>query len=134
MNPRLGQHSRAEVVPIGSRGQILCIDDDVQTLNLIEQVLASMKVRVLKAITLDDGLAMVLSHRPDVIILDRIIGDEDGRTVLSSIARLSPKPKVLVLSGFPSCAISPAHQPDAYLAKPISPSELRRLVDQLLVS
>ena len=46
-----------------------------------------------------EALERATSERPDVIILDLVLGDEDGLTFLPELCQASPESRVLVLTG-----------------------------------
>jgi two-component system nitrate/nitrite response regulator NarL len=64
---------------------------------LIEQD-SSMKV-VAMAGTSSEALELASKELPDLIILDLVLGDEDGLTVIPELSRASPRSKVLILTG-----------------------------------
>ena len=47
----------------------------------------------------DEALERAASTRPDVIILDLVLGDEDGLSFLPELCQASPESRVLVLTG-----------------------------------
>lgn len=47
----------------------------------------------------DEALERAASTRPDVIILDLVLGDEDGLSFLPELCAASPESRVLVLTG-----------------------------------
>jgi DNA-binding NarL/FixJ family response regulator len=47
----------------------------------------------------DEALERAASTRPDVIILDLVLGDEDGLSFLPELCDASPESRVLVLTG-----------------------------------
>jgi len=46
-----------------------------------------------------EALERAMSEHPDVIILDLVLGDEDGLTFLPELCQASPESRVLVLTG-----------------------------------
>ncbi len=46
-----------------------------------------------------EALEHAASERPDVIILDLVLGEEDGLSFLPELCETSPKSRVLVLTG-----------------------------------
>ena len=113
------------------KAAVLCVDDDPQIVAVIRDVLCS-HVDVFEANNLEEGRAMVLAHHPALVIVDRMIGNEDGRTLVPFIQQCSPKSKVMVLSAYPGTGISRDSQPEAYMVKPVSPADLLKKVEALL--
>src|SRR5262245_24742587 len=64
---------------------------------LIEQD-PTMKV-VAMAGTCEEAVDLANKEMPDLIILDLILGDGDGLTIIPDLTRTSPRSKVLVLTG-----------------------------------
>lgn len=54
---------------------------------------------VAQAGTAAEAIKLAESERPDVIVLDLILGDEDGLEVLPDLCKVSPTSRVLVLTG-----------------------------------
>jgi two-component system KDP operon response regulator KdpE len=76
---------------------ILIIDDEPQIRKFLRISLAAQTYRVIEAATGSDGLAKTALERPDLVVLDLGLPDQDGQTVLSEIREWSAVP-VLVLS------------------------------------
>jgi len=68
---------------------ILAIDDDPTVLKLIENTFGKNGYNVLTAMDGTNGLEIAAKHNPDLIILDIILPDFDGFTVLKRL-RESP--------------------------------------------
>ena len=54
---------------------------------------------VAQAGTAAEAIKLAESERPDVIVLDLILGDEDGLEALPDLCKVSPTSRVLVLTG-----------------------------------
>ena len=117
--------------------KILVVDDEVETLRLVGLTLQRQGYQIIAASNGTQALEMVQSESPDLIILDVMMPDVDGlevaRQVRSSeisthipIIMFSAKTKVEdKMAGMESGA-------DAYLTKPIHPTELANQVKLLL--
>jgi len=82
-----------------------------------------------------EGLTLIKTHKPDAIILDLVLKDIDGLTLLERISELDYKPKTIAYSAFDSDEIkrcSMAKGASLYLTKPLSPQfvidRLKRLM------
>jgi signal transduction histidine kinase/CheY-like chemotaxis protein len=64
---------------------ILAIDDDPMAVELVEAILAGEGFRILKAYGGEDGLAMACREMPALIILDLLMPDVDGFTVIEQL-------------------------------------------------
>ena len=78
-----------------------------------------------------EGIEVVASHRPDVVVLDMAMPVMDGLEALPHIKRASPATRVLVVSGFDTTTLASSALDagaDGYLQKGASPFDL---VDQV---
>lgn len=80
-----------------SKPVILIIDDEAQIRRFLQISLEASGYRVHEAITGADGLVQATMTRPELIILDLGLPDQDGLTVLRRLREWTPVP-VIVLS------------------------------------
>ncbi len=122
-------------VPVGS---VLCIEDNLSNLRLIERALASRaNVHLLPAMLGRLGLDLASEHRPDLILLDLHLPDMPGDELL---ARLKADPATRDIPVVVLSADATPRQVErllsqgarAYLTKPLDIPELLSLVDGLL--
>jgi signal transduction histidine kinase/CheY-like chemotaxis protein len=113
-------------VPIPSMGKVLLIDPDPVTRDLVERILAKEGLQMLYAATGQEGLRLA-SERPDVILLDVVLPDQDGWAVLTTITtklELASIP-VVVLTTVDERNLATTLGATAFLNKPVSYDELR---------
>jgi two-component system KDP operon response regulator KdpE len=105
---------------------VLIIDDEAQIRRFLRISLTSNDYRVEEAVTGHEGLEKAAQLRPDVVILDLGLPDQDGLSVLSQLREWSHVP-VIVLSvrdrDADKIALLDAGADD-YLTKPFSTGEL----------
>ncbi len=118
-----GGANTAEAVP----AQILLIDDEPQISGFVGRALERAGYRVTIAADAAGGVGMAAAGGYDLVILDLIMPDLDGRTALTAILRSHPSQPVLILS----CNSDPATKVECldlgardYLTKPFSLAEL----------
>jgi DNA-binding response OmpR family regulator len=109
----------------GSR--ILLVDDEPRIRDFITRALVTAGFNVSAACCGDEGLRMALAAEYDLVILDLIMPDVDGRQVLTQMLRVRKEQAVLVLS----CLGDVTTKVDClelgaqdYLTKPFSLAEL----------
>jgi two-component system KDP operon response regulator KdpE len=106
---------------------ILVIDDELQIRRFLRITLESIGYRVHEAVTGAEGLTEAATQRPDLVILDLGLPDEDGLNILKRLREWSHVP-VIVLSVRNSdtdiIALLDAGADD-YLTKPFSVGELQ---------
>lgn len=78
---------------------ILVVDDEEQIRTIFLTVLERKGHRVLLARDGAETLRQVKRERPDVILLDLILPDMNGLTVLRQIQRVTPAIPVIVVTG-----------------------------------
>jgi len=106
--------------------KILVIDDEIQIRRFLRITLEAQHYAFLEAATARDGLVQAAMHRPDLVILDLGLPDEDGLNVLHRLREWAHVP-VIVLSvrnaEEDKIALLDAGADD-YLTKPFSAGEL----------
>jgi CheY-like chemotaxis protein len=120
---------------------VLLVDDDGDTLEMLEHALAPLGAEVRAAGRADDALAAMAGWIPHLIISDIGMPDQDGYTFIRHVRALGP----LAGGDTPAIALTAHRDPQhearafaagyqAYLSKPIDPDELARAAARLLQS
>ncbi len=109
------------------RGRILIVDDEPKIGSFIGRALTAAGYATEFASSGADALRSYAAASYDLVILDLVIGDMDGRQVLSQLLSARPDQAVIVLS----CVVDVAAKVDLlergaqdYLTKPFSLAEL----------
>ncbi|MCA9908961.1 MAG: response regulator [Anaerolineae bacterium] len=118
--------------------RILCIEDDVAMVHLVELIVSKMGHEVKGAESGRAGLALVDTFRPDMILLDLMMPDIDGWDVYQHLkadintrnipviivsARAHQTDKLIALR---------LAQVDDYITKPFTPEKLRDSIKNVL--
>lgn len=116
---------------------ILAIEDNPVNMRLVRLLLRSHGYQVLEAATGQEGLALLRTNRPDLILLDMQLPGLDGFTLaamLKSDAHTRAIPLVAVtafaMKGDAERVLAAGC--DAYLAKPIDDAQLLEIVERCL--
>lgn len=121
------------------------IDDEPDTTTYLSALLSDHGWRVRSANRADEGLALLAQDRPDVLLLDLMMPDRGGLSVLVAV-RKDPNLaglRVVVVSGIQQTLTADYHafmgrfkhfHPDAYLDKPIDAQQLLAVLDELTAS
>src|SRR5438045_7087686 len=72
-------------IPVVTSSRVLLIDDDATTRDLVQRMLAKDGVEMLYAASGQEGLRLAAQLRPDVIMLDVLLPDQDGWAVLTAL-------------------------------------------------
>ena len=110
--------------------RVLLIDSDSTMRELVQRMLSKDGVEMLYAATGQEGLRLATEQRPDVILLDVLLPDQDGWAVLTAITTK------LELAGIPVIVVTTADErgladtlgATTYLSKPVSAEELRAAI------
>jgi DNA-binding response OmpR family regulator len=117
-----------------SNGPILVVDDDAKIVRLLRTYLEREGLRVIEANDGRSALAALALDQPALIVLDVMLPEVDGLSVLAALRRSSRTP-VMMLSarGAVEDRIAGIELgADDYLPKPFSPAELVVRVKRLL--
>ena len=116
------------------REPILVVDDDAKIVRLVRTYLERAGYRVVEAADGEAALAAIRREQPALIVLDLMLPEIDGLSVLRALRRTSRTP-VIVLSarGTVGDRIEGLETgADDYLPKPFSPAELVARVGRVL--
>ena len=122
---------------MGSGKRILVVDDNADLRTTIQALLQADGFDVAVAADGHAALALHQSRPADVVITDLFMPDKDGIETIVELKKLSPKLKIVAMSGWTSTQGSDylrvAREIGATvtLQKPFDPQELSRVVRQL---
>ncbi len=122
-------------IPVAQSTSVLLIDDDRDLSFSVSKDLGARGYRITHAATTSEGLTKARGSAFDVLILDRVLGEEDGLALLRLLRRESMMQPVLILSaldGVDDRIIGLKAGGDDYLAKPFSVDELTARIEALL--
>lgn len=114
--------------------KVLIIDDDPAMTELLCLLLKAATLKVITANSGPDGISLIQSETPDIVILDLMMPEMDGYEVCQQIRSFSVIP-ILILSaldmpGMVSKALDAGA--DDYLIKPVTSSILVAHLNNLL--
>jgi DNA-binding response OmpR family regulator len=118
--------------------KIVCIDDDPQTIELLKLILTKNGFEGLAAKNGPDGLELIASEHPDLVLLDLMMPGMDGWTVyqrMKADETMQGIPVIVV-----TCKVQPVDEilarniakVDDYIKKPFSPGSLIDSINQVL--
>jgi DNA-binding response OmpR family regulator len=119
-----------------SKAPILVVDDDAKIVRLVRTYLEREGFRVVEASDGRSALAAIALEAPVLVVLDVMLPEVDGLSVLRAVRRTDRTP-ILMLSARGTTAdriAGLAEGADDYLPKPFSPAELvvriKRILDR----
>lgn len=113
---------------------ILIIDDDQSLNELLKTYLGQFSLRVLTAVHPDEGLTLLRTQAPALVILDVMLPDRDGFSLCREVRKESTVP-ILMLTARGELADRVAGLEvgaDDYLPKPFEPRELVARIQSLI--
>lgn len=119
-------------LPVDEAVPVLVIDDNADTLRLIQRYLTGTRYRFLGARTPEEALDLAAEHAPEAIVMDVMLPGIDDWELLG---RLRAHPDlydvpIIVCTILPQEELALALGAAAYLRKPVSREALRAVLDQ----
>ena len=125
---RTGVPSRAvlSAAEHGSKFRILVVDDDPNVLRFARNALDGPDFATIATGNPDEVAALIHDHRPHLVLLDLLLPDIDGVTLMSEVPELGDLPVIFVSAYGRDETIARALEAGAadYIVKPFSPTEL----------
>jgi len=120
-------------------GNILVVDDDPKVLEILEKTLKNKGHNVSVARDAEEALGHYKVQVPDMVVLDIVLPDMDGRdllTIMQSVPGSSPLPSLFVSAYSDTDTMVNALNcgADDFLVKPFSLTEFNAKVDKVLSS
>jgi PAS domain S-box-containing protein len=115
-------HIRESAATTPVQMKILCIDDDIRALKLLERYLSSEGHEVVQASSGADGVRAFRNGGFSAVLVDRAMPGMRGDEVISEIRGLDPGVPIIMLTGFAEIMQIERDMPegaDAVLAKPV---------------
>jgi len=105
---------------------ILIIEDETEIRRFLRATLTAHGFKPIEAETAREGLQALISHRPDVVILDLGLPDQDGQDFIRDIREWSQVPVIVVSAREQESEKIQALESgaDDYLTKPFAAGEL----------
>jgi len=120
-----------------SKGKVLIVEDNPQTVKLVKFILEKNDYLTISAKDGEEGLRMARKWKPDLIILDLMLPEMDGYQVCETL-KADPNTKqipVLVLTALdtgPDFEKALEKKADWYITKPFEAQHLLRRVTYLI--
>jgi DNA-binding NtrC family response regulator len=119
----------------GNSVQIVVIDDNARSLEFLAEALKRDNVNIITASHPDQGIDLIYTHRPQIVLTDLVMPGMSGLDVLGRVMEFDPAIDVVLMTAHytTDTAVEAIRKGAAdYLNKPISPSVLRERVGPLI--
>ena len=113
---------------------VLCIDDNKDLLECEKSFLEAFGYTVLAAASGGRGLELASQHPVDVVVLDYLMPEMNGREVAIEMKRLKPQTPIIMLSASVDVPRQVLKLVDAFVAKDQLASQLLSAIAQLCES
>jgi two-component system phosphate regulon response regulator OmpR len=116
------------------RGRVLVIDDDRKLCGLLSAYLGGSGFEVLTAHEADEGMRLLRSDHPDLVVLDVMLPGMDGFETCRAIRRASAVPIVMLTArgDVTDRVVGLELGADDYMQKPFEPRELVARIQAIL--
>ena len=118
-----------------ARRRILCVDDDIDTREMIDALLTLQGYEVFQARSISEALSHAVSTTFDMILLDWIFEDGTGIDLCTKLKQVGVSAPILFYSGVTDQAnIQSALDAGAqgFLVKPVDSADLLRRLERLV--
>jgi DNA-binding NtrC family response regulator len=115
--------------------KVVIIDDDLLHLEMLQAALANNSLEIFASQDPEQGLALIRSKRPQIVLLDIFMPRHNGMEILDRIVEFDAGIDVIMMTGNYSAesAVEAIQKGAAdYLTKPLSIAKLRERVSQLI--
>ncbi len=117
--------------PERKRAILLCIDDNEDMLECEKSFLESFGYTVLTAASPGKGLELAAMYPVDVVIVDYLMPEMNGRELAIEMRRLRPQAPIILLTGAMDVPQQAMNMVDAFIAKDRLGSQLLPTIAQL---
>lgn len=110
-----------------TKATILIIEDDPDIRGLLVDILRDEEVRILTASNEEQGMSGITENKVDLVLLDLVLGNDDGLEVLKKIRAMSFDMPIIIVSSknrMHSKVLGLGLGADDYITKPFDESEL----------
>ena len=124
-------------LPIHTMATILIIDDEASILSLMTKLCEQMGHNVLVAQTGAEGVRLIETEKPDLVIVDLRIGDMNGLQIIEDTRNKHPDTAIIMVTGYGTVETAvEAMKLGAfdYLTKPFELEDLQRTVNRGLAN
>ena len=114
---------------------ILVADDDINTVTSLKEGLVGEGFKVLRASSGTEGIELVRSASPDLILTDLMMPGMDGLVFLKTVKKINPYLPVIIITGHGSVETAVVALKEGafdYLSKPVRMKEVLRQVSRAL--
>ena len=109
----------------------IIVDDEQVCIKILQELLKKYEEIniVATAKHVDEAIAAILEHQPDIIFLDVQMPGKNGFDLLNEITNFEVQPTIIFVTSYDEYAIKAVrHSAFDYLLKPVNPAELNKTI------
>lgn len=126
------ESERRKINKMNQPGKIVIADDNVEICDLIKDILKGVGYDVDAVHNGYELLAYLETNNPRVIILDLMMPEKDGMSILGTLREISPLSRIIIYTGYAEYQNSVyARTADRFLVKGASIEGLIKAVEEL---
>jgi DNA-binding response OmpR family regulator len=117
--------------------KVLIVDDEQDTVEVVERMLTDRGFEIARAYDGDQALEAAHRLKPDLIVLDVMMPEQDGWLVCAKLKAIQPAPKIIiftVLKHGESDRMAQFVHADGIIHKPFTREQLLAKIDQTLAN
>lgn len=115
----------------------LIVEDEAALRDIYKLILLNCGFQVLEAGDGEEALALLQTHRPDIIFLDMLLPKLNGVAILHEVHTMPHlrHTRIVIISAHNRFTKSEYLKPDdIFLLKPVRPDDIRHIVNQFLAT
>lgn len=118
--------------------KVAIVDDDIDIIDAVSLILKNQGIEVVSATNSTDGLKLIESERPDLILLDVMMEEpDDGFFLAMKLRKMGFEKPILLLTSIAKVSgynfgVTENLPVDEFLEKPIKSEELLRIINKYL--
>ena len=121
-----------DITQMNQQAKVVIADDNVEICDLIKDILKGFGFDVDAVHNGYELLAYLDTHNPKVIILDLMMPEKDGMSILGTLKQISPLSKIIIYTGYSEYQNSVyARTADRFIVKGATIEGLIKAVEEL---
>ena len=119
------------------RAKILIVDDERDTVEIVHTMLEGRGFDIVQAYDGDEALKVAAREKPDLVVLDVLMPEQDGWLVCAKLKAIQPSPKIIIFTALgegESDRFANFVHADDIIHKPFTQEQLLSKIDQALAN
>ncbi|MDO8578072.1 MAG: response regulator [Dehalococcoidales bacterium] len=119
---------------MNTKKRVLVVDDEAGVLRFVKTFLSLEGYDVITADNGEEGLQLVETDKPDIVLLDILMVPVSGLNVLRRLREFSTVPVIVFSAKSDSVERAVKEGADSFIAKPFLPDHLLKKIEETLAS